>query len=142
MLGDGHRTAPRPLFRGVSFIGRSRIHVGVYVVAAENVLEVATGKYFPRFRHRGTADLGLANDVRTLSDLPCQLAEPIKAGQETAAPASTRLPRRTCEPPDSCSRQIGSPRVIDGLRSIGHDVTVREDNLGGGPVRPSGINGR
>jgi len=31
-------------------------------------------------------------------------------------------------------------RVIDGLRSMGHDVTVCEDNLGGGQfARPSGI---
>lgn len=30
--------------------------------------------------------------------------------------------------------------VVDGLRALGHDVTVCEDNLGGGQfARPSGI---
>ena len=54
--------------------------------------------------------------------------------------AAVSAPRVHSEGPDTLISNRFPGEVIDGLRSLGHAVTVCEDDLGGGQfARPSGI---
>jgi gamma-glutamyltranspeptidase/glutathione hydrolase len=60
----------------------------------------------------------------------------LELGMQAAIPA----PRMHAEGQPTLVSHRFPARVIDGLRSIGHDVTVCEDNLGGGQFGwPSGV---